>query len=253
MTAIALIPARAGSVRLPGKNVRRLHGHPLIAYTIRSAADSGVFDRVLVSTDSEETAAIARYYGAEVPFLRPAELATAASPDIEWMRHAIDRLGAQGEHPSVVSLLRPTSPLRQPASIAEAMRRFTATEEFDSLRAVSKCAQHPMKMWTLDQDGQTLHPLLGLGDQPVPGHSRPYETLPPVYVQDASLEIAWTRTITDLGSIAGDRVMAWLTPYPEGVDVNSAADWAHLEDILRTSPDALPLVDRAPYEEGGQR
>jgi N-acylneuraminate cytidylyltransferase len=133
------------------------------------------------------------------------------------------------------------------------MRQFTATEHFDSLRAVSKCAQHPMKMWTLDADGRTLHPLMGLGDQPVPGHSRPYETLPPVYVQDASLEIAWTRTITDLGSIAGDRVMAWLTPYPEGVDVNGPADWAHLEDILRASPDALPLVDRAPYEESEQR
>jgi len=84
-SAVALIPARQGSKRVPGKNIRPLQGHPTIAYTIAQAIESGVFDAVIVSTDSDETAAIARHYGAEVPFLRPAQFASDTSPDIEWI------------------------------------------------------------------------------------------------------------------------------------------------------------------------
>ena len=86
---VGFIPARAGSKRVVDKNVRLLSGHPMIAYTIRSAIDSGVFDRVIVSTDSERYAAVARHYGAEVPCLRPPEIATATSPDIEWVVHML--------------------------------------------------------------------------------------------------------------------------------------------------------------------
>lgn len=247
MSAVALIPARSGSSRVPGKNIRELHGHPLLAYTIASAAASGVFDRVIVSTDSAEIAEIARHYGAETPFLRPADISQSTSTDIEWMLHALGQLDAQGYRPSVASLLRPSSPLRQPTSIADAMELFLSRSGFDSLRAVTKCTQHPAKMWTLAPDGAQLLPLL---DMPlvdgVPAHSRPYETLPPVYVQDASLEIMWTDTIR-AGSIAGSRVLAWLSRYPEGLDVNYAADWTVLEDVIAQTPSALPHVPQAPY------
>src|SRR5438552_5061811 len=91
-TAVALVPARSGSVRVPGKNVRPLAGHPLLAYAVETALQSGVFDRVVVSTDAEATADVARWYGADVPFLRPAEYATATSPDIEWLRFTLERL-----------------------------------------------------------------------------------------------------------------------------------------------------------------
>ena len=110
--AVALVPARAGSVRVPGKNVRALAGHPLIAYSIAAARESGLFDAVLVSTDSEEIAAVARRYGAEVPGLRPAEMAGSGSSDIEWVRHVLD-----GTAYELFSILRPTSPFRRGATI----------------------------------------------------------------------------------------------------------------------------------------
>src|SRR6187401_1394995 len=95
-SAVALIPARQGSKRVPGKNVRLLNGHPVLAYTIHAARESGVFDAVIVSTDSEEVAALARNYGAEVPFLRPAAFAGDKSPDIEWLDYTLRELQQQG-------------------------------------------------------------------------------------------------------------------------------------------------------------
>ena len=117
--AVALLPARGGSKRVPNKNVRRLGPHPLIAYTIRPAIESGVFDAVVVSTDSRETAEIARHYGAEVPFLRPAAFAGDLSPDIEWVEHALATLEAMGRPYDCFSILRPTSPFRTAATIDE--------------------------------------------------------------------------------------------------------------------------------------
>src|ERR1051325_3707005 len=116
-SAVALIPARQGSKRVPGKNIRFLNGHPALAYTIPPALESGVFDAVLVSTDSDETAAIARYYGAEVPFLRPAAFATDTSPDIEWVDYTLRELNTRGRRWDAFSLLRPTSPFRTPDTI----------------------------------------------------------------------------------------------------------------------------------------
>ena len=93
---VALIPARAGSKREPDKNIRPLAGHPVIAYTIAAARGSGIFKDVIVSTDSEHYAEIVKHYGAEIPFLRPAELAGDQSPDIEWLQYTLDRLQKAG-------------------------------------------------------------------------------------------------------------------------------------------------------------
>ena len=131
-TVVALIPARGGSQRVPGKNVLPLAGHPLLAWSIASARESGIFARVVVSTDSEEIAEVARRYGADVPGLRPAELASATSPDVEWVLHAM-----QGRDEDAFALLRPTSPFRTAATIRRAWARFLELgERVDSLRAV---------------------------------------------------------------------------------------------------------------------
>src|SRR5689334_1046627 len=127
-SAIALIPARHGSKRVPGKNTRVLKGHPTLAYTIAPAIESGVFDAVIVSTDSEETAAIARHYGAEVPFLRPAAFATDTSPDIEWVEYTIRELANRGRRWDAFSLLRPTSPFRTADTIRRAWRQFSGEQ-----------------------------------------------------------------------------------------------------------------------------
>ena len=143
----------SGSKRVPGKNVRLLGGHPVIAYTIAPALESGVFESVIVSTDSEEIAAIARHYGAEVPFLRPAAFAGDTSPDIEWLEHTLARAAARRAATwDCFSLLRPTSPFRTADTIRRAWTRFIAQDGVDSLRAVEKCAQHPGKMWVVRGD-----------------------------------------------------------------------------------------------------
>jgi CMP-N,N'-diacetyllegionaminic acid synthase len=247
-SAVALIPARQGSKRVPGKNVRLLGGHPLLAYTIAPALDSGVFDAVMVSTDSEEIAAIARHYGADVPFLRPAAFATDTSPDIEWLAHMLSDLHRQGRSWDCFSLLRPTSPFRDAETIRRAWATFAAQDGADSLRAVEKCAQHPGKMWIVR--GNRMVPLLPFGPPEQPWHSTPYQALPPVYVQNASLEIAWTRVVVERRTIAGEVLVPFLTEGYEGFDINDPTDWMIAERLLADGAVQLPRVPQEPYPGG---
>lgn len=242
---IALIPARSGSQRVRDKNIRRLAGHPLIAYSIAAARASGVFDAVVVSTDSEAYAAIARHYGAEVPFIRPADIAGAASPDIEWVDFTLRRLAEAGRRFDCFSILRPTSPFRKPATIRRAWTQFLAGEGIDSLRAVERCKQHPGKMWVVR--GARMQPLMPLTPADRPWHSSQYAALPEVFVQNASLEIAWTRVALDQGSIAGTVLTPFLTEGDEGVDVNDEKDWWYLEHLLGRGEAVLPEVGEPPY------
>ena len=191
-TAVALVPARSGSVRVPGKNVRPLAGHPLLAYAIETALQSGVFGRVVVSTDSESIAEIARWYGAEVPFLRPSEYATATSPDIEWLAYTLDRLP---EKYDLFAIVRATNPFRGPDAIRRGLEQLLGTTEADSLRAVELVKQHPGKMWVLDEDGRTMRPLLDQSHLEIAWHEGQYPALPEVYAQNSALEIAWTRVV----------------------------------------------------------
>ncbi len=242
---VALIPARAGSKRLEGKNVRPLAGHPLIAYTIAAALDSRVFDAVIVSTDSADFATIARHYGAEIPDLRPAELAGDSSPDIGWVRHSLQSLRAGGRHYECFSILRPTSPFRTGATIRRAWECFGGRRDVDSLRAVERCKQHPGKMWKRQSD--RIVPLLEGGPVSPPWHSMAYQSLPEVLVQNASLEIAWSRVPLEDGSIAGTRIIPFLTEGYEGVDLNDSKDWWYAEHIIASGEAALPAVAQPPY------
>jgi CMP-N,N'-diacetyllegionaminic acid synthase len=244
-SAVALIPARAGSKRVPHKNIAPLNGHPLIAYTICAARQSGVFDAVIVSTDSEAYAAIARHYGAEIPFLRPVQFAGDTSPDIEWVTYTLQQLVGQGRRYEAFSLLRPTSPCRKPETIRRAWAQFVEERDVDSLRAVEKCEQHPGKMWIVD--GKRMTPFAHQGDGPAPYHSTQYAALPPVYVQNASLEIAWTRVPLEMGTIAGGVLTPFLTEGDEGFDVNRPRDWRLLEMALERGEATLPEIDRPPY------
>jgi CMP-N,N'-diacetyllegionaminic acid synthase len=244
-STLALIPARHGSKRVPGKNIRRLNGHPMLAYTIAPAIESGIFDAVMVSTDSDEIAAIARHYGAEVPFLRPAPFAGDTSPDIEWLEHMLRELKTQGRSWDAFSLLRPTSPFRTAETITRAWARFISQPGVDSLRAVEKCTQHPGKMWIVD--GERMTPLLPAPEGTPPYHSTPYQALPPVYVQNASLEIAWTRVVFEKRTIAGDVLMPFVTEGHEGFDINDPYDWMVAERLLADGAVSLPPVRQAPY------
>jgi len=244
-SVVALIPARAGSKRIADKNIAPLNGHPLIAYTICAARQSGVFDAIVVSTDSERYASIARHYGADVPGLRPAEMSGDTSPDIEWVRHTLQLLAERGQRYDAFSLLRPTSPCRKPATIQRAWTQFLEEAGVDSLRAVEKCEQHPGKMWIVR--GRRMHPLMPMGPKEVPYHSTQYAALPEVYVQNASLEIARTRVVLEQGSIAGEVLTPFLTEGDEGFDVNRPRDWRLLELALERGEATLPVIDRPPF------
>jgi N-acylneuraminate cytidylyltransferase len=247
---VALIPARAGSKRVPDKNIRRLAGHPLIAYTITAARESGIFQDIIVSTDSEKYADIARYYGAEVPFLRPVELSGDLSPDIDWVYYTLERLKDKGRTWDCFSILRPTSPLRLPKTIQRAWGEFLAAGDIDSLRAVEKCGQHPGKMWHIL--GRRMQPLLKQEINGQPLHSMPYQALPEVFVQNASLEIAWCRVVFEDHTIAGKTLAPFLTLGFEGFDVNRPFDWAFAEEAIRNKEAVLPKISKKPYPAEGK-
>jgi CMP-N,N'-diacetyllegionaminic acid synthase len=234
-TAVALVPARGGSQRVPGKNVALLAGHPLLGYSIAAAFESGVFDDVIVSTDSPEIAAVAERYGASVPSLRPAEMATATSPDIEWVLHAM-----QGRGEEAFAILRPTSPFRTAATIHRALGRFLELgDRADSIRAVEPVRQHPAKMWTLD--GDLLCPLLPQPEDETPLHSRQLQSLPKVYVQNSSLEIAWSHVLAaPLPTISGRRVAPFFTEGWEGFSIDYPGDLERAERAVAAGEAVLP-------------
>ena len=240
-----MIPARAGSKRVPDKNIRPLAGHPVIAYTIAAALESGVFADVIISTDSEHYAEIAQYYGAEVPFLRPPELAGDVSPDIEWLEYTLKKLEEAARKYDCFSILRPTSPFRLPETIQRAWQAFLAEAGVDSLRAVEKCQQHPGKMWVVRR--RRMVPLLPLSPAEQPWHSSQYQSLPEVYVQNASLEIAWTRVVLEERTIAGDVLMPFFTEEYEGFDVNNPYDWKLAENLVSDGIVQLPDLSNSPY------
>ncbi len=243
-SAVALIGARSGSERVPGKNVRRLAGHPLLAYAIETARQAAVFDRIVVSTESEEIAKVARWYGADVPFFRPDEYATATSPDIEWIAWTLPRLG---ERYDLFAIVRATNPFRGPDVIRRGLEQLLATPEADSIRAVERVKQHPGKMWELTIDGRTMMPLLDQSHLDVAWHAGQYQALPPVYVQNSALEIAWTRVVEGTGTREGRVLAPFLTDGYDGLNIDDEDDFTLAETLVAGGRATLPAVEREPY------
>lgn len=245
LKAIALVPARAGSLRVKSKNTRLLAGHPLLAYTIAVAKASGLFDRIVCSTDSVETAEIAKRYGAEVPFLRPPEFASSTSPDIEWIRHILAELPEQYD---MFSILRPTSPFRTVDMLKRAYEQFISRDKADSLRAVQLCKEHPGKMWVLDEHAEYMTTLLPQEHLEAPWHAGQYQALPKVYVQNSSLEIAWTRCVTQYNSREGKVLTPFLTQGLEGFTIDYEEDWDRMLRLIEKGDGKLPEIIQAPHQ-----
>jgi CMP-N,N'-diacetyllegionaminic acid synthase len=236
-SAVALIPARSGSERVRDKNIRPLAGHPLIAYAIASARESGVFDRVVCSTDSGKIAEVAQRYGADVPFLRPAALATSTSPDIEWITHALSQLE---DHYDLFAIVRATNPFRGPDVLERGLHQLLATPEADSIRAVELVKQHPGKMWVLE--GKTMRPLLDQSHLETAWHAGQYQALPEIYVQNSALEIAWTRVVSQTGTREGRVVAPYRTQGHEGFNIDDEEDWDRARRLLDSGEATLPDV-----------
>jgi len=237
-TIVGLIPARGGSKRVPGKNIRLLGGKPLIAWTIEAALESGVFSRVYVSSDDEETLRIAGHYDV-VAMMRPEWAAKDESPDVDWVRHTLGQLEKQ---PDVFAILRPTSPFRTAETIKRAWEQLLKSP-CHSLRAVQPVREHPGKMWQISY-GVRMWPLIGQAWPPRgnnfpaeqcyecrPWHSMPTQMLPEVYVQNASLEMAWTFVLRAFDTISGTHVAPFFTEGREGFDINTEDDWSEAERL----------------------
>lgn len=237
---IALIPARLGSKRVPGKNTRDLAGHPLIEYTIVAAQESGVFSHVVTVLECNDGLGemIANAHGAEV-FVRSSPTALDGAPDIQWVREAV----TAREFTEHFAILRPTSPFRTTAMIQRAYEQFQARcREGSSLRAVELAPQTPFKMWRLQDFGPIVPVLYGYHADGTPYHSSPSQTLPVVYVQNASLEMSWTTNVTKIGTLHGRLVYPFFTEGLEGFDINTEADWRQAETLAHQHPCPLPRI-----------
>mgnify|MGYP005988648939 CR=1 FL=1 len=230
--AIALIPARSGSKRVKNKNILKIKGHPLLAYTISAALKSKIFNKVICVTDSKKYAKIAKYYGAEVPLLRPKKYSGDKSSDIEWVMWIMKKINGIEKY-NIFSILRPTNPLRKPITIKRAYNLFIKNKKFDSLRAVNQCKQHPAKMWYLKKK-QLLPVIKNNFKNKVPLHSQQYANLPEIYSQNASLEIAWSKILKRKNpTISGDKILGFVSKSYEGFDINNEEDIYLLKYLLR--------------------
>lgn len=227
---LALVPARGGSKGLPGKNIKLLAGRPLLDYTAEAARNSGVVDRIVLSTDVEEIAAVGRSTGMEVPFMRPAELAGDETPMLPVIEHALTELEAGGWIPEIVLLLQPTSPLRRAAHLVRAVDELRATGA-DSVVSVVELPRHLSPDYVMRIDEGRLVPFLPAGDS-----ITRRQAARPAYVRDGTVYAFWRRTLTAHGSIYGRNCCPLLIPSVESITIDTAEDWAEAEGRLAGLP-----------------
>ncbi len=228
---LALIPARGGSKSIPRKNIRPFAGHPLIAWSIAAAQAAETVTRIIVSTDDAEIAAAARRYGAEVPFIRPAELAQDETPDLPVFEHALRWLDAnEGYRPDLIVHLRPTSPLRKVWHIDQAVMRLLEHPEADSIRSVSPPSQNPFKMYRIGADG-LLRALVEIPGMPE-AYNMPRQALPQVYWHNGYIDAFWADTILQKASMSGTNILPLTLTAEEWVDLDTPEDWARAENLV---------------------
>jgi len=236
---LALIPARGGSKGIPRKNIRLFAGYPLIAWSIAAAKRSELVTRVIVSTDDEEIAAVAREWGAETPFLRPAEFAQDKTTDLPVFEHALKWLSdVEGYRPDILIQLRPTSPIRPRTMVDDAINILLGHADADSVRGVVPAAQNPFKMWRFNGEDKPLKPLLGVEGIPEP-YNAPRQILPPAYWQTGHIDAIRISTITQKNSLTGDVVYPLMIDPKYTVDIDTLPDWAKYESLVYSGLDMV--------------
>lgn len=241
MDVLALIPARSGSKGIPDKNIRMLAGKPLLGHSIEQARASRTITRTIVSTDSERYAEIARRFGAEVPFLRPAEFALDHSTDLEVFHHALEWLGShEGYQPDICVHLRPTHPVRKVEDIDAIVEILLSHPEIDSVRSVVPTEETPYKMWLRSPEGW-LTPVASLDvEEP---YNLPRQLLPPTYVQNASIDAVRSDVILKHKSMTGRRIHGYVMEAFHDIDT---------EEQLRNAETAL-AGERQAHESNDER
>ncbi len=226
---LALVPARGGSKGVPRKNVRLLAGRPLLAYTALAAIGSGVCDRIVLSTEDEEIAAIGRDCGLEVPFLRPAELARDESPMLPVLQHALDRLSQEGWRPDIVLILQPTSPLRRAGHIRGVVDQLAETRA-DAVVTVLELPRHLSPDYVMRVEGGRLVPFLEEGVRVTRR-----QDARAAYVREGTVYACWRSTLERHGSIYGEDCRPFLMDACDSLSIDSLDDWAEAERRLGVS------------------
>jgi CMP-N-acetylneuraminic acid synthetase len=228
LRVLALVPARGGSKGIPRKNLQLLGGRPLVTHAVTAGLHASLVTRVVCSTDDAEIAEVARAAGADVPFLRPVELAADASEDWPVFGHALDWLEHhEGWAPDLVVNLRPTSPLRTAAHVDAAIRLLLETGA-DSVKAVCLARQHPHKMWLRQADG-LLEPFLKTPFRLSRGPDVPRAELQDVYWQNGVVDVTRREVIREQGMMIGARVAGLVTAPEESIDIDTPLDLALAE------------------------
>lgn len=225
----AIIGARGGSKTIPKKNILDIGGYPLIAFSIAAGKMTPEVERVIVSTDSPEIAEVAKKFGADAPFLRPKEFATDTSIDRDFLVHALEwLLENEDSIPEYLLLLRPTSPLRDPQKISEAIAHIKKFPEATSLRSAHKIDLTPQKMYGLEGDYFTgLFP----HDKRPEYHGLPRQAFPPTYKPDGYLDVLKSEFIlNNAGATHGDKIIAFITPNTG--DIDSMNDLKYVQKII---------------------
>lgn len=223
----AIIPARSGSKGVKDKNIRLLNGYPMIAYTIAAARLTENIDRVIVSTDSEKYAEVAQQYGAEVPFLRPAEISGDTSIDIEFMQHAIKWFYEnESSVPEYWVHLRPTNPLRDCKIICEAVKRFMEDKDADSLRSAHLADVSPFKWFLLNKNGYYVT-FNGIS---LDEANKPRQAFPDVYIPDGYVDVLRSSYIIKNNLLHGNKMIGFRSP--ESVDIDNVRDIEELERFV---------------------
>ncbi len=244
---LAVIPARGGSKGIPRKNIRDFAGYPLIAYSIAAGLQAETVTRVIVSTDDEKIAAVARQWGAETPFLRPAEFAQDQTTDLPVFQHALKWLAEnEGYRPEVVVQLRPTSPVRPVGLVDEAVRMLLARPDADSVRGVVPAGQNPHKMWRIDPGSGQMKNLLDVPGLPEP-YNAPRQALPPVYWQTGHIDAIRPRAILEMDSMSGRVILPVMIDPRYTVDIDTPADWQRYEWLVSSGLEmVMPGPGRRP-------
>lgn len=225
---LAIVPARGGSKRLPGKNILPLGGKPLIAWTIGAARESGAFASVLVSTDDETIAEEARRYGADVPWLRPAELASDTASSADVLRHALRWYEDVHGVVDAVVLLQPTSPFRTTESIRSAIAQYLAQSERRPVVSVSPASTHPA--WCFCVQGTQLTPFQGWDQLALRS-----QDLPPAYALNGAIYVFPAEHVRAQGPLLTPQMQAFVMhDADESHDIDTPADWRVAEAIAQS-------------------
>ncbi|MEX0996587.1 MAG: acylneuraminate cytidylyltransferase family protein [Flavobacteriaceae bacterium] len=217
---LAIIPARGGSKGIPGKNIKLLGGKPLLQYTFEAARESTMLSRVILSSDDPEIIAVAKTLGLEVPFVRPAHLATDQAGSLEVVQHALTFFKEKGESFDAVCLLQPTTPFRDKGSIDIAIQKFIQ-KDFDSLASVREVPAEYNPHWVFKADDQgCLH--IATGDKQL---IKRRQELPKAYFRDGSIYLMKSDVVLKQNSLYGNALGFVVSEGKRYVNLDTLEDW----------------------------